>query len=109
MADNLPETMVDAHRTVPRRRRWSFVTDGPPLLLVAVIFAGLLSYWLAPGAPAPLAELLGAAVLVTLALEYRRWGLPSFTAEGPGDKDPAALRRRLDAARGRQIERDRWR
>ena len=109
MADHLPQSMVDAHRTAPRTRSWSFVTDGPPLLLVAVIFAGLLAYWLAPGAPAPLAELLGAALLVTLALEYRRWGLQSFVAEGAGENDPAALRRRLDAARGRQIERDRWR
>ena len=53
--DNLPKSMIDAHRTAPRAASWSFVTDGPPLWLVAVIFAGLLAYWLAPGAPAPLA------------------------------------------------------
>ena len=63
MADHMPETSGRRHPTAPRRAGWSFVTDGPPLLLVAVIFAGLLAYWLAPGAPAPLAAMLGAAVL----------------------------------------------
>ena len=55
-------------------RSRSFVTDGLTLWPVAAIFAILLADRLAPGVPALLAVMLGAALLLTMALEFRRWG-----------------------------------
>lgn len=90
-------------------RSWSFVTDGPPLWLVAAIFAILLAVWLAPGAPALVAVMLAAALLLTLALEFRQWIGHPYADRGAGEPDPKPLRQRLDEARTRRIERDRWR
>ena len=110
LADNLPEIAARDRGTdgdVARSR--SFVSDGPPLLVVALIFAGLLSLWLAPGSPALLAVLLGTALVLAVALEYRRWGLDLVLEDDAVMTDVVSLRRRLDAARARRIERDRWR
>ena len=108
VADNLPAITAEPG-AASKARGWSFVSDGPPLLLVALIFASLLSLWLAPGSPAMLAVMLGGALVLAVALEYRRWGLDLPLHDGVVHTDVICLRRRLDAARARQIERNRWR
>ena len=54
-------------------RSRSFVTDGLTLWPVAAIFAILLADR-QQGVPALLAVMLGAALLLTMTLEFRRWG-----------------------------------
>lgn len=110
LADSLPKIAAGAGSPVSDvARRRSFVSDGPPLLVVALIFASLLSLWLAPGSPALLAVLLGTALVVAVALEYRRWGLNLILDDDAVATDVVSLRRRLDAAQARRIERNRWR
>jgi hypothetical protein len=109
VADHLPETVGSGIERSEGARSWSFVADGPPLLLVALIFACLLSLWVAPGSPALLAVLLGAALLLTMGLEFRRWGGHLIAERSLGQSHPIPLQQRLDEARARQVERDRWR
>jgi hypothetical protein len=43
MADTYQEAAARLEARPQAARSWSFIKDGPPLLLVAVIFAGLLA------------------------------------------------------------------
>ena len=79
-------------------RSRSFVSDGPPLLLVAMIFAGLLAFWPAPGASDLMAALLGVAMLLTSALEFRRRAKLAITERQSGGPHATPLRQRLDEA-----------
>jgi hypothetical protein len=88
---------------------WSLLSDGPPIWLVALVFAGLVAVWLAPGAPEVLALALGGAVLLTMAVEFPRWAGHLLAHNDLIPDDPRPLLQRLDEARARTIERNRWR
>lgn len=109
MADTYEQAV--AKMDTPRRaaRSWSFIKDGPPVLPVAFLFAALFAIWLAPGAPGVLAAMLIAALLVGLAVEFPRWGGHLLEQYRVGQEHPVPLTQRLDEARARQIEQDRWR
>jgi hypothetical protein len=109
MADTYQQAIEKLDTPARTGRSWSFITDGPPLFVVAFLFAGLLAVWLAPGAPGVLAVLLFAALLVGLAAEFPRWGGHLLEPARLGDSHPVPLTQRLDEARARQIEQDRWR
>jgi len=109
MADTFQQTVGKLDGPSRTARTWSFIKDGPPLSLVAVIFAALLALWLAPGAPGMLAVLLIAALLFVLVAEFPRWAGHLLDQAPVGQSDPIPLTQRLDEARARQIEQDRWR
>lgn len=88
---------------------WSLLSDGPPIWLVALVFGGLVAVWLAPGALDVLALALGGAVLLTMAVEFPRWAGHLLAHSDLIPDDPRPLRQRLDEARARTIERNRWR
>jgi hypothetical protein len=109
MADTFQQVVAKLDGQSRTARTWSFIKDGPPLALVAVIFAALLALWLAPGAPGMLAVLLIAALLFVLVAEFPRWAGHLLDQAPVGKSDPIPLTQRLDDARARQIEQDRWR
>jgi hypothetical protein len=109
MAQSAAMTSDDDLGTAANRRRWSFVQDGPPVVVVAPIFAALLAVWLPPHLlPVAVTIGLGLACLGTAA-QVRTWPWLS----NPDQEDARAtfdtVDARLRAARARQIERDRWR
>lgn len=109
MADTYQQAIARMDTGETKARRWSFTTDGPPLLLVAMLFAGLLGLWLAPGSLGVLAAMLIAALLLTLMVDFPRWGGFLLQPSRVGESHDVPLAQRLDEARARQIEQDRWR
>jgi hypothetical protein len=93
----------------PAARTWSFVKDGPPLVFVAAAFVFLVVGELASSSPASGMAVLAVGLVLTLALEFAAWA-----RRHPGDRHEAmatfaTLGRRLEDARARRLERDRWR
>src|SRR5689334_21429351 len=107
MAQSAAMTSDDHRGTVATRRRWSFVQDGPPVVVVALIFAALLAVWL-PLHLLPVAVVigLGLAVLGT-AVQVHAWPWRSNPDQEAALATFDTVDARLRAARARQIERDR--
>ena len=72
-----------------------------------MIFAGLLAFWPAPDASDLMAALLGVAMLLTSALEFRRRAGSPTTERQSGEPHATPLRQRLDDASARQVEHNR--
>lgn len=99
--------MNDLHVAAKPSR--SLAIDGPPFVMVAVVFVLLVTFWLGRGQPVLGMAVLAIGMTATVALDFREWcALPR------GDRRAAestftSLSSRLEQARARQIERDRWR
>ena len=88
--------------------RRSLIVDGPPFVGVAMVFLLLVTTWLGSGQPALGMAVLATGLVVTLALEFREWLASTRTDRRAAERSFPSLPARLERARARQIERDRW-
>jgi hypothetical protein len=87
----------------------SLVVDGPPFVAVALVSVALASLWWGAGRPVAGLAALAVGLLGTVALDFREWLGLTRDDRRAADATAASLPARLEGARARQVERDRWR
>lgn len=96
-----------AETTAPRPR--SFVIDGPPFPIVAMVFIAIVVVAVGMARPAAGMAVLAVGLAATVALEFRAWHAAMRPERAEVEASFASLPDRLRAAKARQVERDRWR
>lgn len=96
-----------AETTAPRPR--SFVIDGPPFPIVAMLFTAIVAVAVGMARPAAGMAILALGLVATVVLDFRVWYAAMRPERAEVEASFASLPDRLRAAKARQVERDRWR